>query len=55
MTVSSIYISILSMLSSSTAKVTGIQRPADNDRYVKNCRNGRSPKETRWLFHDDKV
>ncbi|TYH72911.1 hypothetical protein ES332_D05G289600v1 [Gossypium tomentosum] len=51
MTVSSIYISILSMLSSSTAK----QRPADNDRYVKNCRNGRSPKETRWLFHDDKV
>ncbi|GKU90001.1 hypothetical protein SLEP1_g4059 [Rubroshorea leprosula] len=39
------------MLSSSTVK----QRPADNDRYVKNCRNGRSPKETRWWFHDDKV
>ncbi|CAJ2646496.1 unnamed protein product [Trifolium pratense] len=51
MTVSSICISILSMLSSSTAK----QRPEDNDRYVKNCRNGRSPKETRWWFHDDKV
>ncbi|KAA0044779.1 hypothetical protein IC582_017043 [Cucumis melo] len=51
MTVSSICISILSMLSSSTAK----QRPDDNDRYVKNCRNGRSPKETRWWFHDDKV
>uniref|UniRef100_A0A7N2KST4 UBC core domain-containing protein n=1 Tax=Quercus lobata TaxID=97700 RepID=A0A7N2KST4_QUELO len=51
MTVSSICISILSMLSSSTVK----QRPADNDRYVKNCRNGRSPKETRWWFHDDKV
>ncbi|XP_057766036.1 probable ubiquitin-conjugating enzyme E2 18 isoform X2 [Salvia miltiorrhiza] len=51
MTVSSICISILSMLSSSTAK----QRPADNDRYVKNCKNGRSPKETRWWFHDDKV
>ncbi|URE36364.1 ubiquitin-conjugating enzyme E2 [Musa troglodytarum] len=51
MTVSSVCISILSMLSSSTAK----QRPADNDRYVKNCRNGRSPKETRWWFHDDKV
>ncbi|GMN35621.1 hypothetical protein TIFTF001_005408 [Ficus carica] len=50
MTVSSICISILSMLSSSPAK----QRPADNDRYVKNCRNGRSPKETRWWFHDDK-
>lgn len=31
------------------------QCPADNDRYVKNCRNGRSPKETRWWFHDDKV
>ena len=31
------------------------QRPADNDRYVKNCKNGRSPKETRWWFHDDKV
>ncbi|XP_016702972.1 probable ubiquitin-conjugating enzyme E2 18 isoform X2 [Gossypium hirsutum] len=51
MTVSSICISILSMLSSSTAK----QRPADNDRYVKNCRNGRSPKETRWWFHGSKV
>ncbi|XP_010932915.1 probable ubiquitin-conjugating enzyme E2 16 isoform X4 [Elaeis guineensis] len=51
MTVSSVCISILSMLSSSTVK----QRPADNDRYVKNCKNGRSPKETRWWFHDDKV
>ncbi|KAF0914495.1 hypothetical protein E2562_028974 [Oryza meyeriana var. granulata] len=51
MTVSSVCISILSMLSSSPAK----QRPADNDRYVRNCRNGRSPKETRWWFHDDKV
>ncbi|CAI9766679.1 unnamed protein product [Fraxinus pennsylvanica] len=50
MNVSSICISILSMLSSSTLK----QLPDDNDRYVKNCR-GRSPKETRWLFHDDKV
>ncbi|KAJ8772644.1 hypothetical protein K2173_027821 [Erythroxylum novogranatense] len=51
MTVSSICISILSMLSSATKK----QRPADNDRYVKNCKSGRSPKETRWWFHDDKV
>ncbi|KAL0697131.1 hypothetical protein Bca4012_064311 [Brassica carinata] len=51
MTVSSVCISILSMLSSSPAK----ERPADNDRYVKNCKNGRSPKETRWWFHDDKV
>ncbi|KAH7440289.1 hypothetical protein KP509_04G100000 [Ceratopteris richardii] len=51
MTVSSICISILSMLSSSTEKA----RPVDNDRYVRNCRNGKSPKETRWWFHDDKV
>ncbi|KAL8168293.1 hypothetical protein V2J09_009792 [Rumex salicifolius] len=50
MTVSSVCISILSMLSSSTVK----QRPEDNDRYVRNCGNGRSPKETRWWFHDDK-
>uniref|UniRef100_A0A804P934 UBC core domain-containing protein n=1 Tax=Zea mays TaxID=4577 RepID=A0A804P934_MAIZE len=78
MTVSSICISILSMLSSSPAKVTYFlyislfnrwvllsdcntymyrlqQRPADNDRYVRNCRNGRSPKETTWWFHDDTV
>lgn len=51
MTVSSICISILSMLSSSTVKA----RPPDDDQYVRNCRNGRSPKETRWWFHDDKV
>ncbi|CAN7065757.1 unnamed protein product [Brassica rapa subsp. trilocularis] len=51
MTVSSVCINILSMLSSSPAK----ERPADNDRYVKNCKNRRSPKETRWWFHDDKV
>ncbi|KAG9145251.1 hypothetical protein Leryth_008209 [Lithospermum erythrorhizon] len=31
------------------------QCPEDNDPYVKNCKNGRSPKETRWWFHDDKV
>ncbi|XP_031503487.1 probable ubiquitin-conjugating enzyme E2 16 isoform X2 [Nymphaea colorata] len=51
MTVSSICVSILSMLSSSPAK----QRPANDKRYVRNCRFGRSPKETRWLFHDEKV
>ncbi|KAL8153932.1 hypothetical protein V2J09_011692 [Rumex salicifolius] len=51
MTVNSVCISILSMLSSSPVK----QRPADNDRYVKRCKNGRSPKETRWWFHDDKL
>ncbi|XP_057529582.1 probable ubiquitin-conjugating enzyme E2 16 [Amaranthus tricolor] len=51
MTVSSICISILSMLSSSSVR----ERPKDNDHYVMNCRNGRSPKETRWWFHDDKA
>lgn len=51
MTLSSVCISILSLLSSSMMK----QHPADNDRYVKNCKNGRSPKETRWWFHDDKA
>jgi hypothetical protein len=30
-------------------------RPPDDDRYIRNCRNGRSPKETQWCFHDDKV
>ncbi|XP_019056865.1 PREDICTED: probable ubiquitin-conjugating enzyme E2 16 isoform X1 [Tarenaya hassleriana] len=51
MRLSSVCLSILSMLSSSSVK----QLPKDNDRYIKNCRNGRSPKETRWWFHDDKV
>ncbi|KAK1410442.1 hypothetical protein QVD17_36979 [Tagetes erecta] len=51
MTISSVCISILSMLSSSTVK----EPPEGNDRYVNKCRNGRSPKETRWLFHDDKA
>eukprot|EP00899_Mesostigma_viride_P022279 jgi/Mesvir1/3235/Mv16378-RA.1 len=50
LTVSSVCISLLSMLSSCTEKVA----PPDNDRYVKNCA-GRSAKETRWWFHDDKV
>ncbi|PWA83502.1 putative ubiquitin-conjugating enzyme E2 18 [Artemisia annua] len=49
MTVSSVCMSIVSMLSSATVK----ERPEDNDRYVKNCK--KSPKETRWWFHDDKV
>ncbi|XP_013749414.1 probable ubiquitin-conjugating enzyme E2 17 isoform X1 [Brassica napus] len=31
------------------------QKPKDNDHYLKNCKNGRSPKETRWRFHDDKA
>eukprot|EP00243_Klebsormidium_subtile_P003037 TRINITY_DN16171_c0_g1_i1.p1 TRINITY_DN16171_c0_g1~~TRINITY_DN16171_c0_g1_i1.p1 ORF type:complete len:159 (-),score=13.12 TRINITY_DN16171_c0_g1_i1:207-683(-) len=51
LTVSSICISLLSMLSSNTVK----ERPPDNDRYVRNCKNGRNPKDTKWWFHDDKV
>lgn len=51
MTVSSICMSLVSMLSSSPVKA----RPADDERYVKNCGAGRSPKETRWWFHDDTV
>eukprot|EP01027_Heterolobosea_sp_BB2_P008507 GEZU01012618.1.p1 GENE.GEZU01012618.1~~GEZU01012618.1.p1 ORF type:complete len:152 (-),score=17.20 GEZU01012618.1:112-567(-) len=50
LTASSLAISILSMLSSATEKVP----PKDNDMYVANC-HGRSPKSTRWWFHDDKV
>ncbi|KAK4535121.1 hypothetical protein CDCA_CDCA03G1146 [Cyanidium caldarium] len=50
LTVNSVALSIQSMLSSATEK----RRPPDNDAYVRNCR-GRSPKQTRWLFHDDGV
>lgn len=50
LSVASVCLSILSMLSSSTHK----EIPPDNDTYVKNCK-GRSPKETRWWFHDDSV
>mmetsp|Transcript_9365 Transcript_9365/g.16881 ORF Transcript_9365/g.16881 Transcript_9365/m.16881 type:complete len:152 (-) Transcript_9365:444-899(-) len=50
LTVTAICLSILSMLSSATSKAT----PPDNDAYVKSC-HGRSPKNTRWLFHDDEV
>lgn len=51
MTINSVCLSILSMLSSATAK----ERPVDNDRYVKNCGKGKSPKQTAWEFHDDKA
>eukprot|EP00250_Pteridium_aquilinum_P023138 c26267_g1_i1 orf=100-579(+) len=51
MSVSSICFSLLSMLSSCTVK----ERPPGNDQYVRRCQNGRSPKEARWHFHDDKV
>jgi len=50
LSVSSVCLSVLSMLSSCPHK----ERPADNDMYIKNCK-GKSPKETRWMFHDDTV
>ncbi|KAA8500039.1 putative ubiquitin-conjugating enzyme E2 W [Porphyridium purpureum] len=50
LTVRSICLSILSMLSSATKK----ELPPDNERYVRTS-IGRSPKRTRWDFHDDKV
>jgi len=50
LSVSSVVLSILSMLSSCTEK----QLPPGNDAYVKNAL-GKSPKETRWWFHDDTV
>ncbi|GJQ15987.1 hypothetical protein GpartN1_g7822.t1 [Galdieria partita] len=50
LTVTSVCLSILSMLSSATEK----RIPKDNDAYIRNSR-GRSPKLTRWLFHDDSV
>ncbi|KAL0491222.1 ubiquitin conjugating enzyme E2 [Acrasis kona] len=50
LSVSTICLSLQSMLSSATQKV----RPRDNDNYVRNC-FGKSPKQGRWLFHDDKV
>eukprot|EP00743_Colponemidia_sp_Colp-15_P004498 GILK01004850.1.p1 GENE.GILK01004850.1~~GILK01004850.1.p1 ORF type:complete len:173 (-),score=6.73 GILK01004850.1:174-626(-) len=50
MTVSSLCLSILSMLSSCTHK----EIPRGNDIYVMTSR-GRSPKDTKWDFHDDKA
>eukprot|EP01112_Ceratiomyxa_fruticulosa_P020483 TRINITY_DN6982_c0_g1_i2.p1 TRINITY_DN6982_c0_g1~~TRINITY_DN6982_c0_g1_i2.p1 ORF type:complete len:150 (+),score=11.45 TRINITY_DN6982_c0_g1_i2:173-622(+) len=50
LSVTSVCLSILSMLSSSPSKTP----PPDNDHYVNNAR-GRSPKDTKWWFHDDSV
>eukprot|EP00295_Goniomonas_pacifica_P045172 CAMPEP_0175906530 /NCGR_PEP_ID=MMETSP0108-20121206/5592_1 /TAXON_ID=195067 ORGANISM="Goniomonas pacifica, Strain CCMP1869" /NCGR_SAMPLE_ID=MMETSP0108 /ASSEMBLY_ACC=CAM_ASM_000204 /LENGTH=154 /DNA_ID=CAMNT_0017228481 /DNA_START=85 /DNA_END=549 /DNA_ORIENTATION=+ len=41
--------SILSMLSSCAVK----EKPADNDEYVRTAKV--SPKQTKWVFHDDGV
>lgn len=50
LTVTSVCLSIVSMLSSAPRKTV----PPDNETYVRNCQ-GRSPKQTRWMFHDDHV
>eukprot|EP01102_Stenamoeba_stenopodia_P017200 TRINITY_DN6131_c0_g2_i1.p1 TRINITY_DN6131_c0_g2~~TRINITY_DN6131_c0_g2_i1.p1 ORF type:complete len:151 (+),score=23.50 TRINITY_DN6131_c0_g2_i1:288-740(+) len=50
LSVSSVCLSILSMLSSNTKD----EWPIDNDGYVARA-IGRSPKDTRWMFHDDTV
>ena len=49
LTASTICISLQSMLSSCTEKV----RPVDNDRYIRTA--AKSPKDSNWAFHDDKV
>lgn len=49
LTVKSIVLSILSMMSSATEKVL----PPDNERYTRI--GNRNPKETHFVFHDDKV
>jgi ubiquitin-conjugating enzyme E2 W len=49
LTVQSICLSLISMLSSCPRK----ERPPDNDRYVQRS-VGKSPKETKWFFHDGK-
>jgi ubiquitin-conjugating enzyme E2 W len=49
LTVTSVCLSIISMLSS--AKEKGL--PPDNAQFVANC--SRSPKSTKWVFHDPTV
>uniref|UniRef100_A0A061S1M2 Ubiquitin-conjugating enzyme E2 W n=1 Tax=Tetraselmis sp. GSL018 TaxID=582737 RepID=A0A061S1M2_9CHLO len=48
-TVDKICLSLYSMLASNTEK----RRPPDDQSYVSRV-NGRSPKQTRWAFHDDR-
>eukprot|EP00163_Fabomonas_tropica_P000044 TRINITY_DN10044_c0_g1_i1.p1 TRINITY_DN10044_c0_g1~~TRINITY_DN10044_c0_g1_i1.p1 ORF type:complete len:150 (-),score=8.77 TRINITY_DN10044_c0_g1_i1:250-699(-) len=48
MSVKAVCLSIVSMLSSCTKK----ESPPDNDSYVQRS-VGRSPKQTKWWFHDD--
>jgi ubiquitin-conjugating enzyme E2 W len=49
LTVKSIVLSILSMMSSATEKAL----PVDNERYTRG--GSRNPKETHFVFHDDRV
>ncbi|KAJ8033333.1 Ubiquitin-conjugating enzyme E2 W [Holothuria leucospilota] len=49
LSVQSVCLSILSMLSSCTEK----KHPPDNSFYVRTC--NKSPKKTKWWYHDDSV
>eukprot|EP00605_Chrysophyceae_sp_TOSAG23-4_P001471 GSChrysophyteH1.ASY1.ANO1.1607.1 assembled CDS len=51
LTVKSVCLSILSMLSSAQVKI----RPDGDSRYSQSHPPGTNPKNTRWLFEDDKV
>jgi ubiquitin-conjugating enzyme E2 W len=51
LTVQSICLSLLSMLSSATEKVS----PPDNSSYVRSKGVGSTPKNTRFVYHDDAV
>ena len=50
LTVKTICMSIMSMLASNTQKIT----PPDNEQYVRMYQN-RSPKDSNFVYHDDKV
>lgn len=53
LTVSKLCLALRSMLASATSR----EPPADDAAYTARVRaaGGRSPKETQWLFHDDKA
>lgn len=53
LTVAKLMLAIRSMLASATVR----EPPADDAAYSARIRaaGGRSPKETQWLFHDDKA
>lgn len=49
LSVRTVCLSIISMLSSATEK----KRPPDDLTYIKTCK--KSPKETKWWYHDDTI